>query len=297
MGKPKHIHMTKVLVIGAGKIGGAIGKTIQKSGASVDWWDIDQTKISGTQTLEERVVGAEVVFLCIHSWVIRQTLERIKPHLEPHAILVSVAKGFEEKTMKTADQIVADVVPDHLFAFFGGPMVSAEIDAGKYAFGAIASESIETYRTIVSLFEGSKILLQHINDVYGTVLAGVLKNVYAMGLGMLDEQGMGSNARGWYATKAIEEMGKEIVALGGKNETAYTLAGMGDFIATGMSEDSRHRGEGRRIARGETPMQCEGVVSTPTVVKLLGDISSYPLLHTIHHILQGKHELLSEIVK
>lgn len=289
--------MKKILVIGAGKIGNAIGKTIEKSGASVDWWDIDQTKISGSKTLEERVVGAEVIFLCIHSWVIRQTLERIKSRIEPRAILVSVAKGFEEHSMKTADQIVEDVVPEHAFAFFGGPMVSAEIDAGKYAFGAIAAASSETFVVISSLFKESRVLLSYINDVRGTVLAGVLKNVYAMGLGMLDEQEMGSNARGWYATKVVEEMGREIEALGGKKETAYTLAGIGDFVATGMSEDSRHRGEGRRIARGETPTQCEGVVSTPTVVQLLGDVSSYPLLHTIHHILQGKHEFLSQIVQ
>ncbi|HRH23948.1 MAG TPA: NAD(P)-binding domain-containing protein [Candidatus Magasanikbacteria bacterium] len=289
--------MKKVLVIGAGKIGSAIGGIIHTVGHSVDWWDIDQSKIKGTETLEERVATADVVFLCVHSWVIRETLERVKTHLKDEVILVSVAKGFEKDTMKTADQIVEDVLPHHAFAFFGGPMVAPEIAEGKYAFGAIASKSPEVYAVIVSLFEGSRVLLNYIDDVHGTVLAGVLKNVYAMGLGMLDEQGMGSNARGWYATKVVEEMGREIAALGGKKETAYTLAGMGDFIATGMSEDSRHRGEGRRIAKGETPTQCEGVVSTPTVVQLLGDISSYPLLHTIHHILQGKHELLSEIVK
>lgn len=289
--------MKKVLVIGAGKIGSAIGRTIQSVGHEVDWWDIDQSKIKGTETLEERVVVADVVFLCVHSWVIRETLERVKGHLKSEVVLVSVAKGFEKDTMKTADQIVEDVVPDHMFAFFGGPMVAPEITEGKYAFGAIASKSPEVYTIIVSLFEGSRVLLNYSDDVHGTVLAGVLKNVYAMGLGMLDEQGMGSNARGWYATKVVEEMGREIAALGGKKETVYTLAGMGDFIATGMSEDSRHRGEGRRIAKGETPTQCEGVVSTPIVVQLLGDISSYPLLHTIHHILQGKRELLSEIVK
>ncbi len=289
--------MKKVLVIGAGKIGSAIGQTIQHVGHEVNWWDIDQSKITGTKTLEERIVDAEVVFLCIHSWVIRETLERVKSYLRSDAIIVSVAKGFEKDTMKTADQVVEDVLPDHAFAFFGGPMVAPEIAGGKYAFGAIASRSPEVYSVIVSLFEGSRVLLNYSDDVHGTVLAGVLKNVYAMGLGMLDEQGMGSNARGWYATKVVEEMGREIEALGGKKETAYTLAGIGDFIATGMSEDSRHRSEGRRIAKGEAPTQCEGVVSTPTVVQLLGDISSYPLLHTIHHILQGKHELLSEIVK
>lgn len=289
--------MNKVLVIGGGKIGSAIGKIVQGGGNDVVWWDIDPTKCTGEGTLEEQVSTAEVVFLCIHSWVIRETLERIKSHLKPDTVIISVAKGFEKNTMKTADQIVQDVVPLQLFAFFGGPMVAPEIDAGKYAFGAVASATSETYTRIVAMFQGSRILLNYSDDVHGTVLAGVLKNVYAMGLGMLDEQGMGSNARGWYATKVLEEMGREIEALGGKKETAYTLAGMGDFIATGMSEDSRHRGEGRRIAAGAKPSECEGVVSTPIVVELLGDVSSYPLLHTIHHILQGKHELLSEIVK
>lgn len=287
----------KTLVIGAGKIGSAIGNAILKSGNEVVWWDIDPTKFSGTETLEERVKQAEIVFLCVHSWVIRETLVRIQPHLKEDVILVSVAKGFEEKTMKTAEQIVEEVLPYHAFAFFGGPVVATEVEEGRYAFGAVATKSIETFTAISSLFAGSRVLLNHITDVRGTVLAGVLKNIYAMGLGMLDEQGMGTNARGWYVTKAIEEMGRAIDMLGGRSKTVYTLAGIGDFVATGMSDHSRHRSEGRSIAKGNKPTPCEGVVSTPTIVELLGDISSFPLLQTIHHILQGKHELLSQIVQ
>lgn len=289
--------MTKVLVIGAGKIGNAIGRTVQKGAIEVDWWDIDQRKISGTKTLEERVLEAEVIFLCIHSWVVRETLIRIAPHILPHTIIISVAKGFEEKTRKTVDQIVPEVLPTHAFAFFGGPMVAPEIEVGNYAFGAIASDSRETYDRIATLFSETKVLLTYVQDIHGTVLAGVFKNIYAIGLGMLDEQGMGTNARGWYATKALEEMGREIEALGGKKETAYTLAGLGDFVATGMSEHSRHRSEGRSIAKGNKPISCEGVISTPIVVGLLGDLSAFPLLQTINHILQGKRELLSQIVQ
>lgn len=289
--------MTKVLVIGAGKIGSAIGRTIQKGGIEVDWWDIDQSKILGIETLEERASKAEVIFLCIHSWVVRETLIRIASHIVPHALIISVAKGFEEKTKKTVDQIVPEVLPNHAFAFFGGPMVAPEIEVGNYAFGAIASDSSETYTRIARLFAETRILLTYVSDVHGTVLAGVFKNIYAIGLGMLDEQGMGTNARGWYATKALEEMGRGIQALGGKKETAYTLAGLGDFVATGMSDHSRHRAEGRSIAQGNKPAPCEGVISTPTVVELLGDMNSFPLLQTIHRILQGKHELLSQIVR
>ncbi len=284
-------------MIGAGKIGSAIGHIIQKSGAEVVWWDIDPTKLSHTRSLEELAEEANVIFLCIHSWVVRETLSRISPYLKNDTIIVSVSKGFEESTKKTVDQVVLDVLPTHQFAFFGGPMVAPEVHAGKYGFGAIAAATKDTFDQIVTLFVGSTVLLTYIPDVHGTVLAGVLKNVYAMGLGMLDEQGMGSNARGWYATAIIQEMGREIAALGGRSETAYTLAGLGDFIATGMSEDSRHRGEGRRIASGEEPAQCEGVVSTPIVVVLLNGSTEYPILSKIHGILQGKRELLSQLVQ
>ncbi len=287
----------KVLIIGAGKIGSAIGNAMLKSGNEVMWWDIDPSKYSGTETLEERTAHADIVFLCVHSWVIRETLNRIESYLKKGMIVVSVAKGFEEKTMKTAEQIVEEVVPHHPFVFFGGPVVATEVEEGRYAFGVVATKTVETYTTVSSLFVGSKVLLNHVTDVRGTVLAGVLKNIYAMGFGMLDEQGMGTNARGWYVTKAIEEMSREIEILGGRSKTAYTLAGIGDFVATGMSDHSRHRSEGRSIAQGNTPSPCEGVISTPTVVELLGDISSFPLLKTIYHILQGKHELLSQIVQ
>lgn len=290
------MYMKHVLVIGGGKIGSAIGETIRNVGHSVEWWDRDPSRCTGMGSLEERVAVADIIFLCIHSWVIRETLERIRHVLRVETPVVVVAKGFEQGTGKTVDHVFSEVLPDHMFAFFGGPMVAPEIAQGKYAFGAIATSHDHVYQTMMSLVAGSRVRLQRIDDVRGAVLAGVLKNVYAIGLGMLDELGMGSNARGWYATKVVEEMGRIIEVCGGVRETAYSIAGMGDFIATGMSEDSRHRNEGRNIAKGEKPLVCEGVISAPVVVSLLGETDSFPLVYTIAQVVEGRLDSIVDIL-
>jgi glycerol-3-phosphate dehydrogenase (NAD(P)+) len=96
----------------------------------------------------------------------------------------------------------------------------------------------------------------------------VLKNIYAVALGVADGLGLSENEKGWIAAVAIKEM--EDVAAFLKADPAVVLGagGVGDLIATGYSEYSRNHGIGAEIARtGICKLQGEGIASLPPLLR------------------------------
>ena len=115
-------------------------------------------------------------------------------------------------------------------------------------------------------------------DVIGCEVGGALKNVIAIASGMADGLGTGDNTRAAVITRGLAELSRLGVALGGEAITFSGLAGMGDLIATCVSQQSRNRYVGEQLGRGRTideiiadmNMVAEGV-KTSTVVQELAD--------------------------
>src|SRR5439155_17094347 len=90
------------------------------------------------------------------------------------------------------------------------------------------------------------------DDVVGCETGAALKNVVAIAAGVGDGLGFGDNTKGALLTRGLAEIARLGVALGGRRETFFGLAGMGDLIATATSRHSRNRHVGERLGRGET---------------------------------------------
>src|SRR5207247_879851 len=100
-------------------------------------------------------------------------------------------------------------------------------------------------------------------DVTGVELAGVLKNAYALAFGLCDGLGLGLNTKAALLTRALPELARLGVALGGRRATFFGLAGLGDLVGTGLSGHSRNRRMGGEVARrpaGEALRSSPGVV-------------------------------------
>ena len=141
-----------------------------------------------------------------------------------------------------------------------------------------------------ALFAGTKMRVETSDDVPGVVWSAILKNVYAIGLGMTEGLGWGANARGWFVAKAVEEAGGILEDLGGRRETFHGVAGVGDMVATGFSPHSKNRTLGEHWAKeGKAPFESEGQVSLPQLLQVLGKrASKYPALMALKATLIGK---------
>ncbi len=287
---------TTILILGYGEIGSAIGKTLAQNAKNIIIpWDKNVDKVPGQPPLETAISQADVIFLCVPTWILGNAIQSIVGTFKPGTILVTVAKGFEKESCRTVPEVIAQSNGLHPHVHLGGPMLAEELQAGKPSAALAASTNAKARRTIASLFNATSLKVETSQDFIGVSMAGALKNVYAIGMGILDGLELGANARGWYLAKALEEMRLITEAFGGKAKSTVGLAGLGDLVATGTSEHSSNYAVGRELARGEAPSKSsEGLNTFPCLFKRLPELTStLPLLKAIDDIV-NRHSLPRE---
>ena len=292
--------MDSIAVIGAGSWGTTVASIAAASARTVLWARreelaraINDTRsnpdylptlslppaLTATSDLDRAVEGADVLVMAVPSHGFRDVFTRIAPMLEKATPVVSLTKGIEQGTLARMTEVIADVSADHDPAIRGvlsGPNLAAEIVAGHPTATVIAMRDPDTAKRLQALFMGPTFRVYTNDDVVGCELAGALKNVMAIASGMSDGLGFGDNTRATLLTRALAELSRLGVALGGRPETFAGLAGMGDLIATCSSDKSRNYQVGFGLARGkrlekiiaEMNMVAEGVKTTRSVLGL-----------------------------
>jgi len=279
-----------IVIIGAGEIGSSIGNLLKKKNYTVEWWDADLSRVPEQKQLSEIVPSADVLFLCIPSWAHRAALAGCVPYLQKKTVVLTVSKGLEKDTKKTIPEVIEESLSaGQPYGILSGPMLAEEMDAEQFGCGVYATSFTETSSLIAELFSGTVLRIEHSSDMRGIAYAGVLKNVYALALGVVDGLSLGDNARGWIVVQALRETSEIVARLGGMPKTEVSAAMLGDLVATGSSGFSRNREEGEKIAQtGVCDEKSEGCISLPSVVSLVGNTENFPLLQAlermfIHH--------------
>lgn len=284
--------MQKVAIIGAGNFGSALAHILAfRSDVQVSMWDSDSAKLQKLETLESALSSANIVFLCVPSWSLRGAGEALVPFLASGATVVSPTKGLEQATNKTSDEVLMDVFAGKgNVVLLHGPMLAAEMMEGLPSFATVACESRDIFTSLQVLFAPTTLTLEYSSDIHGVALAGVLKNIYSIGLGMTEAMRLGSNFRGWYVRAAVREMSAIILACGGSAETAYTSAGIGDLVATGLSPTSRNCKVGHELVyTGECSTVSEGGESLPQMMELIRGVGiTAPIASCIAEIVAGR---------
>ena len=236
-------------------------------------------ELMATSDLDAALDGAEVVAMAVPSHGYRAVLARGAESIQGGAPIVSLAKGIEQDTLMRMTEVTTDVLSGHDPGRIGvltGPNLASEIMAGQPAATVVAVEDREVALMLQDLFAGPMFRVYTNPDVVGAETAGATKNVMAIAAGMADGLGLGLNTRATLITRALAEMTRLGVAMGGQIGTFSGLAGVGDLVATSFSDQSRnHRvgtglGEGKSIDEvvGEMDMVAEGVKSTKGILAL-----------------------------
>lgn len=280
-----------VAVIGGGRIGQSIRALAERNGAHVRVWDKEASRSHAGVSLSDALSHAEIVFFCVPSWALREVMRAAKPSLPSRAILVSFAKGLERKTRKLASDIAKEELPKHPFCVFGGPFMAEEMDHGFLGVGYIGTKSSPAFKKLQALFRGTPAKLFYFADVKSVALAGVLKNAYAVGLGVADGLGWGTNAKGYLASRMTEEMARMAKALK-INEAIVRAVGGSDLIASGFSPYSRNRKTGEEILKwNAASIESESMASFPSLSAMLGSrAKQFPIFFMLSRVLLGKSD-------
>jgi glycerol-3-phosphate dehydrogenase (NAD(P)+) len=267
-----------IAIVGAGALGAALAKALERNPMTeVGLWDIDPSKMVKPVELKDVCAKADFAFLCAPSQHIRGALHMLLPCIQENVPIISFAKGLEIKTKKTMSEVLEEVLgEDRPWAVLGGPMLSEEIRKGLPAAAVFASPEANIFnksgqfKELKEIFAPTNLRLEYSTDAQGVALGGVLKNIYAIALGIAEALGMGANALGLMTVRVIEEMKIVTKALGGREETVLTYAGLGDLIATGFSDYSRNRRAGKELVeKGFCSKEPEGCISIKPLIERL----------------------------
>jgi glycerol-3-phosphate dehydrogenase (NAD(P)+) len=264
--------MSRIAVVGAGAWGTALTVSLaRRGGHQLTLWahspaHVEELADTGenlrylpgfilpadvviTAQLRKAVQDAEIILCVTPSQHLRAVMEQIAPVLGPEQVLLSACKGIEEKTYLRMSQVMAAHGANRM-ATLGGPSFAQEVAAGMPTAISIASEDVEIGRRLQDDFSSPSLRAYRNEDVIGTELGGALKNVIALAAGIVAGLELGSNSAAALITRGNAEITRLAIACGGRRETMFGLAGMGDLVLTCTGDLSRNRAVGVELGRG-----------------------------------------------
>jgi glycerol-3-phosphate dehydrogenase (NAD(P)+) len=235
--------------------------------------------LRSTADLAEAVGGADVLVVGVPSSGMRSALRDAAAHLRPWVPVLSLVKGLEPSTRLRPTQIIAEELPGHPVGLMAGPNLAREVLDGFAAAAVVATADDVVSQALQPLFRTPRFRVYRNEDVLGSELGGVLKNVIAIASGMADGLGVGDNTRATVITRGLAEMTRLGEAMGADPRTFSGLTGLGDLMATCMSPLSRNRRVGEELARdrsldeiaADLNQVAEGVKSVRAVVELAAE--------------------------
>src|SRR5438105_7790508 len=265
----------RIAVVGAGSWGTALVQTLARDGShDVVLWarrsmgaapitttrhspsylaelELDH-RIAITSDLHEAVRGAAIVLLAVPTHAMREVVDASSGHLESGCVVVSAAKGFEERSGMTMTAVVADVLgagKGGRIAALSGPNIAIEVARGLPAASVVAGEG-ESAELVRDACTGPAFRVYSTSDCTGVEYAGALKNIIAIAAGACDGMGVGENGKAAILTRGLAEITRLGISAGASAMTFAGLAGLGDCVVTCASPYSRNRQLGEAIARG-----------------------------------------------
>ena len=240
--------------------------------------------------LKNHVDHNAVVFIACPTQGLESCCAQLKPLGSKIQHVISLVKGLDRTSLKTPSELCHCMLPQVPFACLSGPTYALEFAQGKHAAMVLASETDVT--PLQKDMSNAVVRVYTSKDLKGVELGGCLKNIYAIGSGVLEGLNLGDNARAAYLTRALKEISVIGTYLGGKRETFFGLSGLGDLIATAQGVWSRNRTFGYHFAKGQTvenllkEKTVEGYWSIQCFYKLCADIlDKAPILMALHKIL------------
>jgi glycerol-3-phosphate dehydrogenase (NAD(P)+) len=311
----------RVAVLGAGSWGTTFAKVLAEGGASVVLWarrpevarEITETKrnsdylpginlprtMTASASLRTVLDGAEQVYVSVPSQSLRANLVDIAQFLPPDVPVVSLMKGVEKGTgLRMSEVLLQGLgIDQDRIAVASGPNLALEIARRQPTAAVVSSTSVET-ATAVAAAATNPYFRSFINtDVIGTEFGGVLKNLIAVAIGIVDGVGYGENTKASIITRGLAEMTEFAVSLGAQPSTLSGLAGLGDLIATCQSPLSRNNTAGRLLGQGyrfdevvhAMNQTAEGLASVAPILALAASNGvDMPIVSQVGEVLAGR---------
>ena len=315
-----------VTFLGCGSWGAALGTILADKGIFVRYWHRNQSAINEMEIsrkhyllddinfnknvsffsdIDVAVNKAHYIVFAVPSQNFREVMIKAKKHIEPTAIMINVAKGIENESLKIMSEIMIEIYGNiSNYVTLSGPSHAEEVVSGMPTAVVVASDNINVSKSVQALFSTDKFRVYTNDDLIGVEISGSAKNVIAIAAGFCDGFGYGDNTKSALITRGIKEIGILGLNFGAKIETFYGLAGIGDLIVTCGSTHSRNRKFGERIGKGmsldsavfNSHMVVEGVKSSYSIKHLSEKYKiEMPICNSVYRVLYENFDPVKEV--
>lgn len=293
----------KIAVLGSGSWGTALAKVLAENGHGVRLWGRDANQVReineshvnakylpgivipesilATTDLQAAIEDVRIILVVLPTSVIRSSMEKINPLLVngQRPIIVHATKGLEQGSKLRISQVIEEVLDPTLYealVVLSGPSHAEDVARRDITTVAVASHHLVAAEEVQAAFMNTYFRVYTNNDVIGVELGAALKNIIALGAGLIEELGYGDNAKAALITRGLSEISRLGVKLGADPLTFIGLSGVGDLIVTCTSPHSRNWRAGRLIAQGyereeifeKVQMVVEGILTCKAAYEL-----------------------------
>lgn len=310
--------MSRISVFGAGAWGSTLAQVLCDAGNEVLLWGRNSETVNeinsshtnerylagqvlpanlrATTDLEETFTFSNNYVLAIPSTQLRATLNEWKDRFSADCTIISTLKGIEVSTMMRMTEIIEEIVGKHKIALLTGPNLADELILRQPAGAVAASHSQAVAEHVRELFRTPYYRVYTSVDLLGCELAGAIKNVIALAVGISIGMGFGENTQAMLITRGLNEVARLCAAHGSDPLSAAGLAGMGDLVATCGSPLSRNRTFGELLGKtGSMEMAIaqgaktvEGVASSGAIVEIAHRVGvEVPVIEAVADIVNG----------
>ena len=212
--------------------------------------------------------------------------------------LVLCAKGIEAGTGRLMAEVAAAAAPGAVLAVLSGPTFAHEVAAGLPTAVTLAcAGGDKQWGRIAALLSRPMLRPYYSDDVIGAEIGGAVKNVLAIGCGVVEGLGLGQNARAALIARGYAEMLRFGLARGARAETLAGLCGLGDLVLTCSSTASRNFSLGKALGEGMSAAEAlagknsvaEGAHTAPVLAELAArDGIDLPIVTAVARLLRGE---------
>ncbi len=310
--------MSKVTVLGSGAWGSTMAQVLSDAGNHVLMWGRNKEIVSeinshhtnnkyldanvlpqglaATSDLEQALSYSNIYVLAVPAQTLRDNLNAWKHLADPNSLYISTLKGIEVSTLSRMTEIIADEMQTQNFALITGPNLSTELILRQPAGAVAAAPTMLIAEKVQKLFATPYYRVYTSTDVLGCELAGAIKSVIALAVGISIGMGFGENTQAMLITRGLNEVARLCAAHGADPLSAAGLAGMGDLVASCGSPLSRNRTFGEalgrsgsmEIAREEVAKTVEGVASSNAVLEIAHRVGvEVPVIEAVADVVAG----------
>ncbi len=319
--------MAKISIIGGGSWGTAIAQTLSKNNHSILLYEritevtesinkdrvninyfpeIKLSKnITATNNIKETLSFSDYIFISVPTQFTGKIMKKIHNDINQEKIIISTAKGIEEKSFLRNSQIIEKYF-DHNIAVLSGPTHAEEVISSLPSAAVVVSKDLKIAEKIQDLLMSRTFRIYTSDDLIGVELGGAVKNIIAIAAGIVEGLGYGDNTKAALITRGLAEIRRFGIYLGGKPLTFSGLTGMGDLVVTCTSHHSRNFRFGIEIGKGlsmekalkKIKQTVEGIRTTSAVYDKARELNldfDLPITNQIYQVLFNNKEPLDAV--